>query len=195
MCAALLIAVVVGACADRERLEPVSGAAPPPTVVAPLDPAELEPLVVDVAPSGFTLADDDVGGTGATDLDDAGDPDTGAALAEAGFVRGWQRLWVSDDGDDELLAVVYEFADAAGAQAFFGRMAGGAAEEGGEGVFAVPGMPEAVGVSASGDGLEVTAVTTTIGPYLVQVVGDGPVPGPSQGTVVALAAAQVARLA
>jgi hypothetical protein len=34
-------------------------------------------------------------------------------------VRGWQRLWVSDDDEDELFLILYEFDDASGADAFF----------------------------------------------------------------------------
>lgn len=155
--------------------------------------------MLDEAPSGFTAASDDVGRTGPTDLAeaaaDAGDPGAATALTEAGFVRGWQRLWVSEDDEDELFLLVYEFADAAGAATFFERTAGGPPEAGGEGVFEVPGLPGAVGVTGGGDGLRVSAVVTTTGPYLVQVIGNGPEPGPSQGTVVALANAQVQRLA
>ena len=154
--------------------------------------------MLDEAPSGFTAAADDLGRTGATDLAqaaaDAGDPGAAAALADAGFVRGWQRLWVSEDDEDELFLLVYEFADPAGAAAFFERTAGERAEAGGEGVFEVPGLPGAVGVTGGGDGLSVSAVVATTGPYLVQVIGNGPDPGPSQGTVVALANAQVQRL-
>ncbi len=171
----------------------------PPTSAPAADPAVLEPLVLDDAPSGFALAPDDAGATGATDLAEAAgdtrDPGAGAALAEAGFVRGWQRLWVSEDDEDELFLILYEFDDAAGADAFFQRTAGEPAAEGGEGVFEVPAVPGAIGVTAVADGLSVTAVVATADRYLVQVIGDGPEPGPSQGTVVALLAAQVERLA
>lgn len=189
------------ACTDAEAPSPGSVApAPPSTIAAPLDPTALEPLVLVDAPTGFTAADDEVGGTGATDLDaaaaDTGDPAAvAAALADAGFTRGWQRLWVGGDEDeDELFMLVYEFADAAGAESFLERTAGDVAT-GDEGVFEVPTLPDAVGISADADGLAVTAVTATTGRYLVQVIGDGPAPGPSRGTVVALATAQVSRLA
>lgn len=183
------------ACSSEEAAAPEAA---PVTSVAPGDPAALEALVLDDAPSGFTLAADDDGRAGATDLAataaDAGDPGAADALSGAGFVRGWQRLWVSDDGEDELLLIVYEFADPGGATTFFERTAGEPASEGGEGVFEVPGLPGAVGVTGGGDGLEVAAVIATTGPYLVQVIGNGPTPGPGRGTVVALLAAQVARL-
>lgn len=191
--AAALVACTDAGAPSRQVVAP----APPSTVVAALDPSGLEPLVLVDAPTGFSSAADEVGGTGATDLDaaaaDTGDPAAAAALADAGFTRGWQRLWVGDGGEDELFLLVYEFADAAGAEAFLERMAGDVAA-GGEGVFEVPTLPEAVGISAGGDGLAVTAVTATTDRYLVQVIGDGPAPGPSRGTVVALATAQVARL-
>lgn len=191
-------------CASEEADNPgTAGApaatAPPSTVVAPLDPAGLEPLVVDKAPAGFALADDDVGGTGATDLTEAvaDSPDQagGDALVEAGFVRGWQRLWVSEDGNDELFLLVYELASPEAAQALLERIAGAPAEEGGEGVFDVPAIPGAVGVAGGGEGLAVHAVVFATGPYLVQVIGNGPEPGPSQGTVTAVAVAQASRLA
>ncbi len=182
-------------CSSQEAPSPEAA---PPTSVAPGDPAALEPLVLDEAPTGFTVAADDVGRTGATDLaaaaGDAGDPGAAEALSDAGFVRGWQRLWVSDDDEDELFLIVYEFADAGGATAFFDRTAGEPAKEGGEGVFDVPGLPGAVGLDGGGDGLSVAAVIATTGPYLVQVIGNGPDPGPSRGTVVALVSAQVERL-
>jgi hypothetical protein len=197
-------AALAGAgCSSDEATSPEAAAPPtaaaPTTSVPPLDPDGLEPLVVDQAPSGFALADDAEGATGATDLAaaaaDATDPEAGTALAEAGFVRGWQRLWVSDDGSSELFLLVYEFAASEGAGGFFARTAGGAATEGGEGVFEVPGIPGAVGVTGGGDGLSVQAVLFTTGPYVVQVIGNGPDPGPSRGTVVALAAAQAEQLA
>lgn len=193
-----LLVALLAACSSKEVASPESVAPSPTTAVEPLDPGGLEPLVLDEAPTGFALAGDDVGRTGPTDLAgaaaDAGDPGAATALAEAGFVRGWQRLWVSEDGEDELFLLVYEFAGAEGAEAFFERTAGDPAEEGGEGVFEVPGIPGAVGVAGGGDGLSVTAVIASSGPYLVQVIGNGPVPGPTKGTVVALASAQVERL-
>jgi hypothetical protein len=201
LAALVLAAAVVGGCSSDEAPSPGAAAptttATPTTVAAPLDPAGLEPLVVGDAPAGFALADDAVGGTGPTDLAEAaGDnPDGGEVLAEAGFVRGWQRLWVSDDGEDELLLLLYELATPQGAADLLARIAAGPAEGGGEGVFEVPAIPGAVGVSGGGGGLEVNAVVYASGPYLVQVIGNGPEPGPSQGTVTALAAAQAQRLA
>jgi hypothetical protein len=199
MAGALLAAGLLLGCSSDEAPSPEARLAPPTTASAPLDPAGLEPLVLDDAPTGYAIAGDDLGRTGATDLEaaaaDAGDPGAAAALADAGFVRGWQRLWVGDDGEDELFLLVYEFDDAEGAEAFFQRTAGEPADDGGEGVFDVPAIPGAVGVSGGGEDLAVNAVIAASGPYLVQVIGNGPAPGPSQGTVVALAAAQVARLA
>ena len=191
----MAVGLGLGGCTSSEAPSPEAPVAvPPTTVVVPLDPAGLEALIVDEAPAGFAVAADEVGGTGATDLEeaaaDAGDPGAAAALAEARFVRGWQRLWLA--GEDELVVIVYEFATPAGAQDFFARTTGPVG--GGDGVFEVPGMADAVGVTGTGEGLEVTAVIATTGPYLVQVIGDGPEPGPSRGTVVALAAAQLDRL-
>ena len=195
LAALTLTSAAVPACSSEEAPSPE---AIPTTAVAPGDPAALEPLVLDEAPSGFTLAGDDEGRTGPTDLReaaaDAGDPGAAEALSGAGFVRGWQRLWVSDDDEDELFLIVYEFADAEGATTFFERTAGEPAAEGGEGVFEVPGLEDAVGVTGGGDGLRVAAAVATAGRYLVQVIGNGPDPGPSQGTVVALLTAQVERL-
>ena len=187
---------LLAGCAGADAEPPARAAATPS---AEADPAALEPLVLDDVPSGFTLQGDDVGRTGATDLAeaaaDARDPGAGEALAADGFVQGWQRLWVSEDDEDELFLLVYEFADTAGAAAFFERTAGDPATTGGEGVFEVPSLPGALGVTAVSDGLAVTAVVTTVDRYLVQVIANGPEPGPSRGTVVAVASAQVERLA
>ena len=199
---ATLCAALAGCAGDDgdggDDAAPVTATSAPATTSAPADLQVLEPLVLDDAPSGFALAPDDAGATGATDLGEAAgdtrDPGARDALAAAGFVQGWQRLWVSEDDEDELFLILYEFRDAAGADAFFERTAGGPAAEGGEGVFEVPAVPGAVGVTAVADGLSVTAVVATEGRYLVQVIGNGPEPGPSQGTVVALVAAQVERL-
>ena len=186
------------ACSSDEASSPEASSGAPTTSVAAGVADELEPLVLDDAPSGFALAGDETGAAGSTDLAeaaaDAGDPGAAHALADAGFVRGYQRLWVSDDDEDELLLIVYEFADDGGAAAFFDRTAGEPATEGGEGVFEVPAIPGAIGVAGGGDGLAVRAVLFPTGPYLVQVIGNGPEPGPSQGTIVALAAAQAQRL-
>lgn len=191
----MLALSAVLACSSDEAAAPEPA---PTSTVAPADPAGLEPLVLGEAPSGFTLADDTLGRTGATDLTaaaaDTRDPGAAEALAGAGFIRGWQRLWISEDDEDELFLIVYEFADAAGAAAFFERTAGEPADGGGDGVFEVPGLPDAVGISGGGDGLSVSAVVSASGPYLVQVIGNGPEPGPSRGTVVALATAQLERL-
>jgi len=191
-------ALAVAGCSSDEAPSPQAGAGPLTSVASATDPADLEALVLDEAPSGFTLADDAVGRTGPTDLAtaaaDARDPGAAAALADARFVLGWQRLWISDDEEDELFLIVYQFDDAAGAAAFFERTAGEPAAEGGEGVFDVPAIPGAVGISGGGDGLKVEAVVATSGVHLVQVIGNGPDPGPSRGTVVALAAAQIQRL-
>jgi hypothetical protein len=195
LAAVALASSALPACSSDEAPSPE---ATPTTAVPPGDAAALEPLVLDEAPSGFALAADDAGRTGATDLAaaaaDAGDPGAADALSGAGFVRGWQRLWVSEDDEDELFLVVYEFADPGGATTFFERTAGEPASGGGEGVFEVPGLPGAVGVDGGGDGLSVVAVIATTGRYLVQVIGNGPAPGPGRGTVVALLSAQVGRL-
>lgn len=200
LAAAALCAALVGCAGDGgDDVDEAAPATTPTTSAPAADPAELEPLVLDDAPSGFAVAPDEAGAAGATDLAEAAgdtrDPGAGAALAEAGFQRGWQRLWVSEDDEEELFLVLYEFRDAAGADAFFERTAGGPAAEGGEGVFEVPAVPGAIGVTAVAEGLGVTAVVATEDRYLVQVIGNGPEPGPSQGTVVALLAAQVQRLA
>ena len=199
LAAAALCAALAGCAGDGgDDVDEAAPATTPPASAPAADPAELEPLVLDDAPSGFAVAPDDAGATGATDLAEAAgdtrDPGAGTALAEAGFQRGWQRLWVSEDDEEELFLLLYEFRDAAGADAFFERTAGGPAAEGGEGVFEVPAVPGAIGVTAAAEGLGVTAVVATEDRYLVQVIGNGPEPGPSQGTVVALLAAQVERL-
>jgi hypothetical protein len=84
------------------------------------DPEELEALMVSEVPTGYVLQPDDVGDTGPSDLDKAArdqgeDPaESRAFLEEAGFRRGYQRLWL-DPERRRIIVFVYEFTDRAGA--------------------------------------------------------------------------------
>jgi hypothetical protein len=81
-----------------------------------------EQMITDV--EGFELQEDDVADTGPSDLDkaigDDGLEDAEEALTDAGFRRGYQRLWSSEDEGD-LLLVVMEFCDSEGASTYAAR--------------------------------------------------------------------------
>ena len=144
------------------------------------DPAALEALLPQDGPSGFELQPDDEFDTGPSDFDkavsDDGYPDAEATLREAGFLRGYQRLW-EDADETQLIAFVYEFCTDGGAQLYVGRFEEINADEDGEG-FDVPGLPDAIGTSAGGEGRVGAKVLTTVGPYLILAVANGAIDAP-----------------
>jgi hypothetical protein len=140
------------------------------TSCAAADPAELASLLEVPVPAGFEVQPDDVGDTGPSDLkkaiSDDGEDDAAEALRAAGFRRGYQRLW-SKDENTGVVAFVYDFCTAAGADAYAAR--GGRLDaEGGATVFAVNDLVGAVGYSGSDDDGSVYAdVLTSPGTFVV----------------------------
>jgi hypothetical protein len=134
--------------------------------------AALETLLVTAVPSGYRAQPDDVGDTGPSDLakaaSDDGDPDATAVLTSAGFVAGYQRLWVNQN-DDELIVFLYQFAQPAGATSYNERSIAGS---GPATAFAVAGVPGAKGFSVSDAQNTSAVVFFTKGAYLVQVVSN-----------------------
>ena len=100
--------------------------APPVTAPPGLSTPLLSTLVLNTAPPGYTLQPDSVGDTGPTALAkaarDAFRIDARQSLVQAGFVRGYQRLWRSVDATgtalDQDFIFLYEFDSPEGAQQF-----------------------------------------------------------------------------
>lgn len=130
-------------------------------------------LLADV-PDGFVQQPDDVGDTGPSDLTkaarDDGGPDAEQVLRDAGFRRGYQRLWMDDDQTSQIVVFLYEFDDAAGAAAYAQDGLETFASNGFARTTAIDGVPDAHGLSGAKDGLAAVVVVGTKGPMLYQIV-------------------------
>jgi hypothetical protein len=112
----------------------------------------LQTLMLTVVPSGFVLQPDSVGDTGPSNLAkaarDDGRPGAKTALKRAGFVRGFQRLWIKPGATDENILFLYQFRSKAGATVYSQR-AHTTFQTGSKGqrpvAFAVMGIPGAFG--------------------------------------------------
>ena len=162
-----------------------------PTAV---DAASLEQFLIADVPAGFVRQADDVGDTGPSDLEkairDDGEDDARAVLTKAGFLAGYQRLWVNA-ADDELIVFLYQFKDGAGAGSYQDRTLAGAEDAT---AFNVAGVPSAKGLQHVDSELASTAVFYTKGPYLVQIISNASAPAGQTDVVTRLAAAQYQRL-
>jgi hypothetical protein len=94
------------------------------TTVPPAD-LLLESLVLKDAPSGFTRRPDSLADTGRTNLNKAAreDPlnneqDARQLLVGAGFIRGHQRQWSTENAVGQNFIYVYQFATPEGATAY-----------------------------------------------------------------------------
>jgi hypothetical protein len=140
---------------------------------------ELGKMLDLTVPEGYTVLADNVDDTGPSDLekavsDDGGD-DASDVLTGDHFVRGYQREWTLDE-NDQIIAYVYQFADATGAADYTRRVtedSEGPADNGAMGRFSVPGIDGAVGVNGSDPNFAASTVTFAKGPYSVQVVVNG----------------------
>ena len=141
----------------------------------------LEPLtalLVKAVPAGFTQQADSVGDTGPSDLakavKDDGDPGAQAALVQDGFLRGYQRLWATAGGKQEIVVFLYEFHSPTGAMAYGQRMvAASKANKPVPSAFAVTAIPGAVGL-IGGDSSGTTAqIVFAQRNFLVGVVING----------------------
>jgi len=109
------------------------------TTTLPAGPS-VASLILVTAPDPFVREPDSAADTGPTDLtkaatDDVLSPDAHDALVNAGFVRGYQRQWASNnDVSQNLFVFLYEFATPAGAQTYVqhwrGAILGGANAQG-----------------------------------------------------------------
>lgn len=129
-----------------------------------------EQMVTEV--DGFVLQEDDVAGTGPADLDEAADndglEDAEEALTEAGFRRGYQRLWSSEE-DGDVLLIVMEFCDTDGASSYAARGPEAVEEQGME---LIPFEPEGGGTGfyVENQGVVAVFVSQIAGPNFVQSV-------------------------
>jgi hypothetical protein len=133
--------------------------------------AALEQLLIVDVPAGFTRQADDVGDTGPSDLAkavrDDGDPGAQQALTAAGFVAGYQRLWLNA-AQDQLIVFLYQFRDATGASSYNQRSVAGVSS--GATNFTVSGVPGAQGYQHVASVGAASTVFFTKGSYGVQVV-------------------------
>jgi hypothetical protein len=155
-----------------------------------------------VAPSGFVLQPDSVGDTGPSNLAkaarDDGRPGASAALKRAGFVRGFQRLWIKASAADENILFLYQFRSKAGATGYAQR-AHTTFQRGSRGqhpvAFAVAGIPGAVGFEGPlASGGMAAIIVFQHGVYLVVAVADAGSGADETGAVQELALAQYSRL-
>ncbi|MFN8053241.1 MAG: hypothetical protein U0Q22_17500 [Acidimicrobiales bacterium] len=163
----------------------------------------LEDALVTTVPSGFTMQPDDVGDTGPSDLDkavrDDGSADARATLVGDGFVRGYQRLWATDDGERQIIVFVYQFETSRGAVANTGRTVERLrAGPGVSDTFTLDGVPGSGGVVGNDEDTAGASLVFSVGVYEVQVVANGPVSDSAQSyidAVTPLARAQYDKLA
>jgi hypothetical protein len=161
---------------------------------------DLSRLLLASVPAAYKVQPNDVGDTGPSNFekavsDDGGD-DARAVLKKAGFVRGYQRLWQMSD-DEDVVAFLYQFNDHAGA-VDYGKRTTDDMAKGAEGVtltsFDVPGIEGEVAMSGHNAEYASSVVVFTKGPYLMQLVVEGPTPAGLPDLAKTLAADQFARL-
>ena len=134
-------------------------------------------LVADV-PAEFTQQDDDLAGTGPTDLAkaaaDAGFNGAAAFLQQAGFVAEHQRIWTTGDFRSTIFVRLSQFGADAGAAQYCSKLAellrGKAAAPTD---FTVDGVPGAVGVRASDRAGSASAVFAPKGRWCVEALWGG----------------------
>jgi hypothetical protein len=156
--------------------------------------------IVKVVPAGYVLQADSVGDTGPSDLAkavrDDGAPDAQAALTAAGFLHGYQRLWMNATTQQSLIVFVYHFRAPAGATAYMTRGVASdkATTKPTPTTFTVTGIPGAVGLAGTQDTDHVAEIIFTRGAYTVGIVATGPTATTLAPTAQQIAAAQYALL-
>ncbi|MGI9079520.1 MAG: hypothetical protein ACR2GF_01630 [Acidimicrobiales bacterium] len=191
-----LVAMVVTSCSSAKTTSATLPTTPPPR-----SDQELAARLVTAVPDGFLVQPDNVGDTGPSDLAKAvRDDDTpGAeqALHADGFVRGYQRLWVGP-GDAQVIVILYQFANPAGATAYFGRAKAQATDPpvAGAAPFTVTGLPPGQSSAAAGTSGDTSAafIVFTAGVFTGQVVCNGPALAGLQARATAVAEDQYGRL-
>ena len=117
-------------------------------------PTALANLVVKTAPAGY-IAQVGKNGDGPVDLAQAAaqnaTANAPATLAQDGFQQGYQRLWATADGKEDLGVFVYQFATAAGAGTYMAHtlVVDRAVTTPPLANFSVTGIPGAVGLDGS----------------------------------------------
>jgi hypothetical protein len=141
---------------------------------ADYDPAELE-ATMPTEIAGFERQPDDYGDTGPSDLAkavrDDGLADAEELLADARFLRGYQRLFQAADSA-QVIVFVYEFCDETGSEAYARRFDEEGAIDGQ--TFEVPGIPGAIGAADVGEERQGAAVQFTRGGFVVMVTAGAP---------------------
>jgi len=205
------LAVALTACDGSGRDKPVvaSGivssttAAPTTTTTAPKIAASYDDLsraIITAVPASYVVQPNDVGDTGPSDLAkaarDDGSADARAVLTQDHFVRGYQRLWAKPDSE-QVVAFLYQFTDHAGAVDYGARSLADAAKSDPSLTmtpFDVPGIDGATGVTVHAATFTSSSVMFAKGPYLVQMLVNGPTATGQSDMVRTLAADQFARL-
>ncbi len=200
------VAALVGACSSNATTTPYdsivteassTSSSSPNSEAATAD--SLESLLITSVPPGYSREPDDVGDTGASDIakaaSDDGRTDAKARLINAGFVRGYQRLWQRDSGH-EIVVFIYQFKTPDGAVSFntdgLDRIRADSTIQ--SKAFPITGVPDAVGLSATGTTYKGAAVFFTKGVYMVQIHVVDPSVASSEKVAQQIAADQYARL-
>ena len=169
-----------------------------PKIAASFD--DLSRVLITAVPAGYAVQPNNVGDTGPSDLAkavrDDGSADARAVLTRDGFVRGYQRLWSKSD-NEQIIGFLYQFNDHTGAVDYGKRTVADLAK-GDKNVtvtpFDVPGIDGASGATGHDPTFSSSVVVFAKGPYLVQLVVNGPTPTGQPDIVRALAADQFSRL-
>lgn len=203
--AAVLVVAVAGAgCAQDEppkMAAPATTLPTAPTIAAVTSTtpatAEVEALLLTDVPAGYQPAAENVGDAGPVDLAKAITEDGGAdardALSTAGFETGYQRVWVNDQ-EEEVVAYLYRFADAGGAQRYATRLMQARTVEEGFRRFPVAGIPGANAFAGDVETGTSTVVIYAKGVHVVQLIVNAAVAQPQQTVATRLAAEQYTRL-
>lgn len=194
---AVIVALLAGAGALAwKQTHPTSTTAATAAAVPDL----LATRLIKAVPAGYIQQADTVGQAGPSDLTkaarDDGAPDAHDVLVQAGFLHGYQRLWITADKQRQLLVTLSHFRTAEGASAYSQRMAAAASgnTKPAPTSLAIAGIPGAVGLSAADGSTQSAEAVFTRGSYSVVVVSHGSVAPTVQSVVQQVAAAQYALL-
>jgi len=213
------VAVVVAGCSSGSgKAEPTTtvkapASTTPPTTRAPVTTSTstttpvpgplLVTLILEDVPSGYPQQPDVLAATGPTDLEKAvlEDPlndenEARQLLVTAGFLRGYQRQWSTENVVGQNFIYLYQFATPAGATSYLShwRAAAIADVASAAPVPFTPAVPGSTGLLSRSERASSGVVLFAKGPYAVQaVVTGGPGVDESSRTT-ELAFAQYARL-
>ena len=165
LCAGMLVCSL--ACASS-RPQAVTG--------VPVSSRGLAALLITNPHAGYRQQPDSVGDTGPSDLAkairDDGEPDARQALLSERFVRGYQRMWATASGADQVVVFLYQFATDAGATASYSRWTSLQSPAGANAtIFTPTGLPRghSVGLSGEASGRAGAIVLFASGIFAVQV--------------------------